>query len=42
MGGFLTYVPRERTYDVDMTVEEAVSALVTSGVTAGDDENRAD
>ena len=38
MGGFLTYVPRERTYDVNMTVEEAVSALVTSGVTAGDDE----
>jgi hypothetical protein len=25
-----------------MTVEEAVSALVTRGVTAGDDENRAD
>jgi len=36
MGGFLTYVPRERVYDVDMTVEEAVSALVTSGVTAGE------
>jgi uncharacterized membrane protein len=36
MGGFLTYVPRDRIYDIDMTVEEAVSALVTSGVTAGE------
>ena len=41
MGGFLTYVPRDRTYDVDMTVEEAVSALVTSGVTAGGSEEDA-
>jgi uncharacterized membrane protein len=38
MGGFLSYVPRDRVYDVDMTVEQAVSALVTSGVTVGDDE----
>ena len=36
MGGFLTYAPRDRVYDVEMTVEEAVSALVTSGVTAGE------
>ena len=36
MGGFLTYVPHDRIYDIDMTVEEAVSALVTSGVTAGE------
>ena len=36
MGGQLIYVPVERTYDVDMSVEEAVSALVTSGVAARD------
>lgn len=38
MGGQLVYVPAERTYDVDMSVEEAVSALVTSGVAADEAE----
>ncbi|PSP72765.1 hypothetical protein BRC86_11805 [Halobacteriales archaeon QS_3_64_16] len=41
MGGFLTYAPRDRIYDVDMTVEEAVSALVTSGVTASEPDEEA-
>lgn len=34
MGGYLVYVPEEHVWDVDMTVEEAVQALVTSGVAA--------
>ncbi|WP_049903955.1 DUF502 domain-containing protein [Halococcus agarilyticus] len=36
MGGFLIHVPADRVYDVDLTVEEAVSAIVTSGVAIGD------
>lgn len=36
MGGFLVHVPAARIYDVDLTVEEAVSAIVTSGVAIGD------
>ena len=36
MGGFLIHVPATRVYDVDLTVEEAVSAIVTSGVAIGD------
>jgi uncharacterized membrane protein len=36
MGGFLVHVPAEQVYDVDLTVEEAVSAIVTSGVAIGD------
>lgn len=32
MGGFLVYVPESRVYDVDMTVEESVQAIITSGV----------
>ena len=39
MGGFLVHVPAARVYDVDMTVEQAVSAIVTSGVAIGDTEN---
>ena len=35
-GGFLTYVPRERVIDVDMTVEEGVRSILTSGVAADD------
>ena len=38
MGGFLVHVPAERVFDVDVTVEEAVSAIVTSGVAIGDTE----
>lgn len=43
MGGFLVHFSSEQIYDVDMTVEEAVQALVTSGVSvevAGRDRDR--
>jgi uncharacterized membrane protein len=36
MGGFLVHVPSARVYDVDITVEQAVSAIVTSGVAIGE------
>lgn len=36
MGGFLTYIPDERIYDVDMTVENAVRTIVTSGIATED------
>lgn len=36
MGGFLINVSRDRVHDIDMTVEEAGRALVTSGLAAGD------
>lgn len=32
MGGFLVYLPEERIRDIDMTIEESVQAIVTSGV----------
>lgn len=32
MGGFLTYIPDDRIHDVDMTVEDAVRTIVTSGI----------
>ncbi|MDY6764394.1 MAG: DUF502 domain-containing protein [Halobacteria archaeon] len=32
MGGFLAHIPRERVFDVDMTVEEAVQTIITSGI----------
>lgn len=35
-GGFLTHVPRENVYDVDMTIEEGVRSILTSGVAAGE------
>lgn len=35
-GGFLTYVPRERVHDVDMTIEEGIRSILTSGVASGD------
>ena len=31
-GGFLTYIPKEDVHDVDMTVEEGVRSILTSGV----------
>lgn len=34
-GGFLTYIPESNLYDVDMTVEEAVQSILTSGVATG-------
>ena len=32
MGGFVIHVPDDRVYDVDMTVEEGVTAILSSGV----------
>ncbi|WP_331235517.1 DUF502 domain-containing protein [Natronorarus salvus] len=31
-GGFLTYMPRDRVTDLDMTVEDAVRNVITSGI----------
>ena len=38
-GGFLTHVPRSRVYDVDMTIEEGIRSILTSGVATGDDDD---
>jgi uncharacterized membrane protein len=40
-GGFLTHVPRSRVHDVEMTVEEGIRSILTSGVATGDDAARA-
>lgn len=37
MGGFLVHVPRARVIEVEMTVEEAGRAIITSGFAAGED-----
>jgi uncharacterized membrane protein len=39
-GGFLTHVPRSRIYDVDMSVEEGIRSILTSGVATGDDDRK--
>jgi len=36
MGGHVVHVPVERVYDVDMTVEEGIRSIVTSGVAIGE------
>jgi len=36
MGGYMVFVPTDRVIDVEMTVQEAFQAIVTSGVAAGD------
>jgi uncharacterized membrane protein len=33
MGGFLIHVPEDRTYEVDLSVEEGVEAILSTGVT---------
>ena len=38
MGGFVIYVSRNRVYDIDISVEEGLQAIITSGVTVGDPE----
>jgi uncharacterized membrane protein len=38
MGGFLSHVPAERVHDVDMTVEEGIRSIITSGVATEDAE----
>jgi uncharacterized membrane protein len=35
MGGFLTHIPEDRVRDVDMTVEEGVRSIITSGMATG-------
>lgn len=35
-GGFLAHVPRSKIYDVDMTIEEGVRSILTSGIASGD------
>jgi len=39
-GGFLTYVPEENLYDIDMSVEEAVRSILTSGVATSTNEEQ--
>jgi uncharacterized membrane protein len=34
-GGFLTYIPTSQVHDIDMTVDEAVRSILTSGVATG-------
>ena len=36
MGGFMVFVPAHRVRDIDMTIEEAFQAIVTSGVALAD------
>lgn len=36
MGGYVIHVASEKVYDVDMTVEEGLQSIVTSGVAMGD------
>ncbi|PSQ50059.1 hypothetical protein BRD15_02380 [Halobacteriales archaeon SW_6_65_15] len=38
MGGYLAHIPEDRVYDVDMTVEEGVRTIITSGIAAGEDD----
>ena len=39
MGGFVIHVSTERVIDVDMTVEQGIRSIVTSGVAVGGEEN---
>jgi uncharacterized membrane protein len=34
-GGLLTYVPESNVYDIDMTIEEGIRSILTSGVATG-------
>lgn len=36
MGGFLTHMPTDRVRDLDMTVEEGVRSIITSGIATSD------
>jgi uncharacterized membrane protein len=37
MGGFLAHLPEDRVRDLDMTVEEGVQSVVTSGIAVGEE-----
>ncbi len=41
-GGYLAYVPASRTTDVDMTVEEGIRSIITSGIAGRDDDHSID
>jgi Uncharacterized conserved protein len=36
MGGFVIYVARDRVHDIDLSVEEGIQAIITSGVTVSE------
>lgn len=38
MGGHVIYAPDSRVHDIDLTVEQGLQAVITSGVTLGDSE----
>ncbi|WP_137285079.1 DUF502 domain-containing protein [Halorussus salinisoli] len=38
MGGYLAHIPADRVYDVDMTVEEGIRTIITSGIASGEDD----
>ncbi|MFB6189518.1 MAG: DUF502 domain-containing protein [Halapricum sp.] len=42
MGGFVVHVENDRVYDVDMTVEEGMRSVVTSGVAVNDADEMGD
>ncbi len=42
MGGFVIYVARDRVYDIDLSVEEGLQAIITSGVTVGETKDAPD
>lgn len=42
MGGFLAHVPEDRVMDVDMTVQEGIRAVVTTGVAVADTETKSE
>ena len=35
-GGFLTYIPEDDVHDIDMTIEEGVRSILTSGIATGE------
>lgn len=39
MGGFVIYVSRDRVHDIELSVEEGIQAIITSGVTIGEPED---
>ncbi|MFB6309254.1 MAG: DUF502 domain-containing protein [Haloarculaceae archaeon] len=41
MGGFVIHVDEDRVYDVDMSVEEGIRSIVTSGVAIGETQDHA-
>ncbi|MEF8781601.1 MAG: DUF502 domain-containing protein [Haloarculaceae archaeon] len=41
MGGFVIYVSRDRVHDIDISVEEGLQAIITSGVAMGESERTA-